>query len=474
MKSRRNLVAFVICLTISIVTCRANSIYVSSSVGNDSYDGQSEARPVKTIVTALAKADTVLLKGGDVFYVGSLTISKKFLSRYGKGNNPTICGYKRVKVPRWKKVEQNVWCINLLEDNFTGIVIQGSSISNNICAFHDYEKDLIHGRKVWHKEELMEDWDFWQTETLSKAKPEEYDNLYLYLEGNPNAMNLEMSIWDFALRADNAVIDGVNFIGFGTGILAGTKTIIRNCRVDAIGGRIIPESDTYVCYGNGIEFWVSGELDTRDCIVENCYVTRCYDCGITIQGSRGSTATPTPRNIHVINNLIEDCCQGWEDFLTNEDTNLKFIDCVFEDNIVLNSGNTTGFGYTKGRSKYCHVLGNNYLGNRGMIFRKNTFVGGNYLCAAKYDGAFKSNIWEGNICYIKRGEWLLRCINKGDEIIRIPVDEGEYRTLKAATDDAIRRYRELTGDNTTNFVIMKEKKIDRIINKLKRKYLNMK
>ena len=53
----------------------------------------------------------------------------------------------------------------------------------------------------------------------------------------------------------------------------------------------------------------------------------------------------------------------------------------------------------------------------------------------------------------------------------IPTERGESRSLKAATGDAIRRYRELTGDYTTRFVIKSDRRINRRINKLRKQYL---
>ena len=57
------------------------------------------------------------------------------------------------------------------------------------------------------------------------------------------------------------------------------------------------------------------------------------------------------------------------------------------------------------------------------------------------------------------------------DVIRVPVNKGDFRTLKEATEDAISRYRELTGDETTRFVIKDSVAIDKQIKKLKRKYL---
>jgi len=444
--------------------CEAKTVYVSSSIGSDSNNGYSQSTPLRSISKALALSDTVLLKSGDVFYE-TITIRKGMLSVYGGKKLPVICGYKRIIQPRWERSGDNLWKISLADGNYSGFDSPGSSMNNNIGCLHEYDKDLVHGRKVQYKRELKGDWDIWQTEYHTKegTKASDFDSLYLFLREDPNRLKIEFSSGATACVVANATIDGVRFEGFGFGISAGTNTTIQYCEIDAIGGRT-SIGDGYVCYGNGIEFWISKGL--KDCLVEGCKISRCYDAGCTIQGRVDS-----PRNIVFRNNIIVECCEAWEDFLTNEDTNLKFIDCVFEGNIVVNSGNTTGFGYTKDRSKYCHVLGNNYLGNRGMIFRNNTFIGGNYLCAAKFEGAFKSNVWENNICYIRRGEWLLRCVNKGDEWIKVPTEKGHYWSLNRATEAAIRQYRELTGDETTRFVVFSDKKMEKKINRLKKKYL---
>lgn len=340
----------------------------------------------------------MLLKAGDTFFVGNFEISGITLSHCGEGANPVICGYKRIVEPRWTEVEKNIWKLNLAENNFTGFDTKGSSTSNNICAFHEYDKDLLHGRKVWHKDEMRAGWDYWQTEMLKGAKPAEYDYVYLYLTSDLNKLKLEMSVYDLALRVENAVVDGIDFVCFGFGISAKSHTETWNCRLDAIGGRIIPENNSYVCYGKGIEFYVSRTIE--DYIVENRDISRCYDCGVTIQGSKNQNARP-----------------------------------------------------------------------RNIIIRNNTFVGGNYYCSGAYRKEYKSNVWEGNTCVIKRGDFIMSNYGGTKDVIRIPTERGEFRSLKAATDDAVRRYRELTGDDTTRFVIKSDRRINRRINKLRKQYL---
>ena len=437
------------------------TVYVSSSMGDDENNGQSLQSPLKTIKKALSIGDTIYLKAGDIFYEGGVCMYGKYLSRYGEGVNPTICGYKRIVEPLWIEIEKNIWILSLVEDNFTGVVLEGPSTSNNICAFHDYENDMIHGRKVWHKTELTNDWDFWQTEILSKANPEEYNDIYLYLTTSPNLLKLEMSIYDCAMNVDHSTIDGVNFIGYGFGIGAHSNTIIRNCKIDAIGGRIIPEGESYNCYGNGIEFYVGGDKDLTDCIVENCYISRCYDCGITIQGKGGTTATP--RNIIIQNNMITNCCQGWEDFLRNND-DVCFDNCVFKNNIVLRSGNTSGFGYQASRFKYCHILGNNVAGDRGMRIENNIFAQGNFYCSGAYNNAYRSNIWKDNRCFLSEDDFILGDYFGKSDVLRM-------RGSKRRSQPEIKKYRALTGDLSTEFVIMSRRRVNAKANKLEKQFL---
>ena len=314
---------------------------------------------------------------------------------------------------------------------------------------------------MWKKNELKEDWDFWQTETLKNAKPEEYNYIYLYLSSNPNDLKLELSIYSQALQAERSVVDGVNFVGFGFGISAQTHTTIRNCKIDAIGGRIIPEGNSYICYGNGIEFWIGGKNDIEDCIVEDCYVSRCYDCGITIQGSGGTTATP--RNIIIRNNLITNCCQGWEDFLRNN-PDVVYENCVFENNIVLRSGNTTGWGYHPTRFKFCHVLGNNVTGDKGMRIENNIFADGNFYCSGVYKNAYRSNLWKGNKCYISEGDFLLGEYLGRRDVLRMASSKRKSRK-------EIQRYKELTGDTSTSFIFLSKRRMDAKTGSLEKTFL---
>lgn len=444
------------------------TIYVSSSEGNDSNDGRSIRYPVKTINKASALGDTILLKAGDVFYE-CVVLTNQYISRYGPGEMPEINGLRTLEGIPWERVKDNIWQIDLTKVQATGFYVEGTSKYNNVGCFYELNKDQLHGRKCPKKEELEKDWDFFQSDVLTYHEKGDkcFDILYLYYSGNPNDLKLAVSIGTrYGVTLRSSSIEDVKVMGFGTGGIrfTGTSTV-RNCRVDVIGGSMMVYGRQTTSLGNGIDIYV--DKDASDCLIEGNHITRCFDCGCSIQAENAGQATP--RNIVFKNNLIANCCQGWEDFLRN-DPNVVYENCVFENNTVLNIGKTSGFGYPKDRFKYCHVLGNNFKGDKGMIIRNNIFVGGNYYCSGAYRDKYKSNIWDGNTCIIKRGDYILSNYMGTKDVIRIPTEKGEFRNLDEATEDAIRRYRELTGDNTTRFVIKKERAINRRIDKLTKKH----
>ena len=449
-------------LLLFFLSCSGQCVYVSSSIGDDNNRGTIES-PLRTIEQATQVADTILLKSGDIFYT-SLLLKSKSVGKYGGDENPLLCGFKILEKPQWTSMGYNLWRVCLLGSSFSGIVTNESSTSNNICAIYELDKDLLHGRKVRYQTELSRNWDFWQTEKIEDSDKSDYDYLVMYYDGNPNDLKLAFSTYDVAVSMENSTLSDVDIKGYGFGISARTTSIIRDCHLDILGGRLIKSSDGYSCYGNGIEFWVSKDIE--NCIVENCEISRCYDCGITIQSTGNGKATP--RNIIVRNNLIRKCCQGWEDFLRN-DPEVVYENCVFENNLVVCSGEN-GFGYPTSRFKYCHVLGNNYMGDKGMIIRNNIFADGNYYCSGAYQGKYRSNIWKDNICYIKRGDFILGNYMGTKDVVRIPRERGEYRFLQDATEKAIEEYRQLSGDETTRFIVLREKELDKKVKKLIKKY----
>lgn len=434
-------------------------LYVSSSIGNDSNKGDNPNNPLKTIAAALNKADTIKLKAGDVFYEHA-RVEKTVLTRYGNGVNPLICGYKRIITPNWEQVSNNVWKLDLTQDNFSGVVLSGPSMSNNIGFFHEFDKDVIHGFKHQYLKELKQDWDFFQTEVNRKdMDPAEFNFVYLYLTNDPNQLKLELSTCNIPVELRNSTLKNVNIKGFSVGVTVFFGANIFDCRIDAIGGRSFINSKKYCCSGNGIEFWV-GQYDIKDSSVSGCYISRCYDCGISIQGT--CVDGLSPHNVIIKENLITNCCQGWEDFLSHDDA--FYDNCSFENNKVIFSGES-GWGYPESRFKRCHVLQNNNHGLKGMVFKNNVFISGNFYCSSTRDGDYSSAVWQDNVCYIEKGKYLMGNYYGTKNVVRIPLKDGSWRKYRQEKNDALAFYRSKVKDISTKFVVVSPQKAKRLGNR---------
>lgn len=124
----------------------------------------------------------------------------------------------------------------------------------------------------------------------------------------------------------------------------------------------------------------------------------------------------------------------------------------------------SGFSYPESRFIYCHVLGYNGYGDKGMIFENNLFAKGNYYCGAPYNRKYRSNVWRGNTCYLSDGNFLIGQFRGEEDVIRV-------KKSAAKSSREIDKYRELTGDYTTVFRILSERKVIKKAEQLKKEYL---
>lgn len=433
--------------------------YVSAALGSDSNDGRTTSAPLRSIKTALAQADTVLLRCDEIYYECGVELYGKSLSNYGKGDKPVLCGFRILDKPAWEPLGGNLWRQSLADEFFSGVRTGGPSTLNNIGCVYDIASDEVHGCKHRYMNELRENWDLWQTSRIEYDTPaSQFDYLYMYYEGDPNTLRLAFSAGCSGVYMDRSVIDGVNIRGYGFGIAARTECTIRNVTLDIIGGMTQLGYPEYVCYGNGIEFYVSEDI--RNCLVENCSVSRCYDCGITIQACDCGKATPS--DIVIRGNLISRCCQGFEEFLRN-DPDVKFCNCVFENNLLVDNGNVTGWKYPEDRFKYCHILSNDFTGPRGMVVRNNVFIGGNLLCASRSCADnYHSIVWEDNTCYISDGNFLMGNYVGNADVL--------WLDKQAGVNDSVRQYRTLSGDDDTRFIVCGKLRQRLKSSRLSRKY----
>ncbi len=461
---------FILCLIFIplFVESKTDAVcYVSSSEGRDSNDGDI-ALPFRTLKRAVESgADTILLKAGDVFYE-RMVLDGRVVDMYGNGDKPTLYGVKipkkgtwecgKLEDGKWKKCASKIWRVNLSleDDRYAGFMTGGSSFFNNVGAVVNLATDDMNGcRKVPRYDDMVENFDIWQdcpVEVPSSSTPQDFDYLYMYFDGNPNEYDFGMTMGTSAVSIKNGEVKNLNIKYWGYGIVFKDNVRISNCDIDGIGGHILRGYRVWVICGNGIESYIS-EGVRHDCIIEGCNVSRTFDCGATIQGGSKVNSVKA-ENIVFRNNTFKNCCQTYEEFLSGTGADDRFCNCVFEDNLSVDAGINTGFRDYANRYKRCHFLSGSYLRNSKMIIRNNIVVNGNYYCAAAYDRMYRQAQWEGNICIIKRGQDLLGHYFGTADVIKVPTDKGKFHDIKEATDSAISRYRYLTGDQTTEFIII--------------------
>ncbi|MCC8071554.1 MAG: right-handed parallel beta-helix repeat-containing protein [Bacteroidales bacterium] len=443
-------------------------IYVSSleSTGASPLNPGTQQLPISTLSQALSYGPgTMLLERGSTFYE-SLKYNKVTLDAYGEGPLPAICG---LKIPRfdnlWQRgsIQNGEWVADAQGDVYRlwlaapdscylGVATSEDPLFNNIGQIVSLDDDGMNSvLRVFDINDLQDDFDFYQSTNTSD--PAAFDYLYVKYSA-PDGVALDkqrigLAVGTHGLRVYNATIRNVKVTHWGKdGIVGHSGAVVDSCEVDGIGGSL---ADPTICYGNGIEFWIA---DGKDVVVENASVTntkisRTYDCGLSIQGHNPA------RNIILSHNTLVNCCQSFEFFLRSkvEGEELVFDNCVTEYNLSISPGQDTGFRYPAARKKYCHILENTTSHRMKMVYRQNTFRDGNYYCTnTNAQGEVMAPVWEGNVCHIRRGQNLYMGYT-GQRPITVPTSRGSFPTLEAATADAIARYRSLTSDTTTQFLI---------------------
>lgn len=464
----RSIVAAILLLSFPYV-CAAKKVYCSAS-GRDSNPGTKDA-PVLTVDRAIALGDEIMLKRGDVFYEPVVATGKTF-DAYGAGAPPLISGLRTVVVrSAWKRgtvvgnewrpsSRGNVWRIDLTDNtSFSGPVTGPESHRNNIGAVVNLATGSLNGtRKVPQLSDMSGNYDICQpfdpaTDRLNARKC--FDYLYLYLDTPPASLPLGLTCGIIGVELTDCKFRNIDVKYWSRhGFQLHDNTVVENVTVDAIGGSVFTVQETWGLIGNGIECWV-GPPYARNIRVRNCMVSRCFDAGITVQG-RNATHSIMAENISFDHNTIHNCCQGWEGVLNSPDKRDKFRNVVVKDNLFYNNGFDTGFRYHDNRFKRCQLLGNSPR-PVNLNIRDNIFVNGNFLCCSlTSEGLYNSQNLTGNVAYVLRGQFLLSNYIGTAGVIRVP-EKSQYpspQALKAADDNAIAQYRELTGDNSTVFIIV--------------------
>lgn len=312
--------------------------YIDPVNGNDSFDGLSEGAARRSYTDlGIRPGDSVLFRRGSfirdcLYTVAGSDDGYVTYGAYGEGNAPVFCGSVDVSDARdWREVRENVW-------EYT------KPLEREACNFI-FNNSLVGATLRWEEELLREQGDWYDSRMGTKGEEKE-QRVLLYSKGNPGKVysHIECAVWGqrkMAQNRDRTVIEDLCFFGSGVhGMAGGAKHVtVRHCSFLFIGGAVWSRK-LRIRFGNGIEFWNTGE----DVLIEDCYFNNIYDSCITQQGA-GDACTPA-RDIEMRHNLFANYGMA-----AYEGRDLMPVNCSFHDNVCLYAGGGfTGFGDTKPRS----------------------------------------------------------------------------------------------------------------------------
>lgn len=393
----------------NVVANDQKEFYVSSSTGSDSNDG-SENRPLRSIsCSKIPKTGVrIRLKCGDVFYE-NIKLDGDDLMSYGEGPKPILSGWKTIskvkskweegKLVNGKWIAQkgtHIWRLDMEQGGFVGRCGSQENYENNVGLIVDVETNTMHGHKCefLYKEEckdpykhaqrntyLKNNFDFAQTSKYKeKPRPGDFKYLYMYLDHNPSRYEFKFSTYGHGIVAKNTTVKGIRIEGFSChGITCGSNVTVSECEIDRIGGAQQIGYPRWARFGNGVEFYVS--KNRQNGYIHNNVISRTFDCGTTIQGSKHPGAVA--ENIIFENNIIRNCRQAFEYFLNNNDKEKGIIyDCVrcyFRNNTCIDSGEN---GFDSPEMRDTHILSYQKNSAASIVIEGNVFIGGKGLYTA--------------------------------------------------------------------------------------------
>ena len=359
-------------------------VYVSSSEGDDSNDGSANA-PLRTIAAVPRENVNLFLKRGDVFYETLSNFKNSKIGAYGEGAKPKLCGFKILKNKgAWKRAGDGLWELDLTVDadfaGYKGDKRQKNSarIANNIGAIYDAKNDRLYGVLAKEKSGIKNDGDFWVSDGKPRPnglpKNDAFTKLYFKWGKNPSESFDAPAFMthSFGIRAArNCEFENIAITGFGAhGVALAWNCKFRNLDIDLIGGSLLLTHPRWVRFGNGVEFWMSKDPCNGN-LVENCSISRTYDCGATIQGYTSKDFRP--RDIRFIGNRFLRCRQAFEHWTNPLDgTETVFENCEFSNNKCFDSG-VSEFG-TKGENNTA-ILSYERLPIKGLSIKNNVSWG---------------------------------------------------------------------------------------------------
>ena len=310
--------------------------YISAS-GCDSCDGltpDTAWRTIKKLNSEIKCGDTALFKRGDTFFgqvrapKGNDSDAPTTYKSYGEGAKPIISQYKTAKSGAWEDFGNGIWRIDLTDiSKFDGNVTE---LDTNV-GFMKVD-GTIKPRKFFELGALEEQWDFYNDKQFVYVKS--------YADPSMLAENIKFACNIINMPfVDNLWVEDIIFIGSGSHGISGTvnHATIRNCEFHELGGsELTTHFRPCVRYGNGVECWT----DSSEVLVENCRFSNIYDVALTMQGHE---VTRGWVNITFRGNVIWNCQQAFEIWSRGELENTGFQNCVFENNVCIDSGYCWGY-----------------------------------------------------------------------------------------------------------------------------------
>ncbi|MBO4427821.1 MAG: hypothetical protein J5771_05015 [Bacteroidales bacterium] len=337
--------------TIDPLKYSAGKVYFVSADGNDSNDGLSEAKAVKTLAKvnslSLRPGDAVLFRRGDTWRRSADDLTGKALikaktgvtySAYGTGEKPKIYGSP------WSLASEGTWTLTSTRNVYEYSATFGVGVVGTIL-FDNKDFAVVYDDNYKTVSQLTGDLDCLQKE----------GKVYLCsTKGNPGTRwtTAEWFVGSDGIRCDeSATIDNlcIRYVGaHGIGIGFTSSLIVTNCEIGLLGGCFnhAGQSDQ-VRFGNGVQ--VFGGCDKY--VIENCWVYQCFDAGITHQyGDSGSYDRDcVMQNIVYRGNLLEENMYNIEYFNSYIEGRDRIMRNVkFDRNIIRKAG--YGWGIQRGNA----------------------------------------------------------------------------------------------------------------------------
>ncbi|MBR5446626.1 MAG: right-handed parallel beta-helix repeat-containing protein [Clostridia bacterium] len=324
--------------------------YYIAADGCDCRDGLTPETAWKTIDKAnktIAGGDTVCFRRGDTFY-GHIHPVKGIdpdhpttYTAYGEGAKPIVSQYKTALAGAWEDCGSGVWKLDLKDTSrYTG----NTTETDTNVGFLKVDS-VIYPRNRFAPDRLEVTWDYWN------------DDRYVYVKTDADpaslAADIKLACNIHCVRfADNLLVENIVFLGTGAHGICGTvhHATVRNCEFHEIGGSQLPGYPTpNTRYGNGVECW----SNSSDVLVENCRFSGIYDVAITMQGNEVKTGWV---NMTFRGNVMWNCQQCFEIWSSGKLPDTGFQNCVFENNVCIDSGYCWGYDVRPNKACSAHLL----------------------------------------------------------------------------------------------------------------------